>query len=212
MESHGAKLRQAAPRGRPRDPHIDASVLEATLAVLQEVGYAALSLEMVARRAGVTRPSMYRRWPTKAALVVHAITTVATTDPAPDTGNLREDLEAVAVAMARLYDTPLARRVIPSLLGDLASHEELRDLLHDRYVAPRRESVKRALARAEARGQIAPVRDPDLICDLLAGPLFHTRFVLDRDIDDQYARAIVDALMTLIHSTPPGLARRSATS
>lgn len=184
--------------GRPRDPRIDASVFEATLALLDEVGYSGLSLEMVARRAGVGRPSLYRRWPNKAAVVVDALASAAGTDPAPDTGRLQEDLLAVQREMAALYNTAFARRVVPALLGDLAGQPDLAGRFRAAYVSPRRASVCRALSRAQGRGEIPEGSDPELICDLLAGPLLLEAFVIDRQIDDAYALATVEAVMAVL--------------
>ncbi|WP_049755159.1 TetR/AcrR family transcriptional regulator [Acidimicrobium ferrooxidans] len=176
----------------------------ATLALLDEVGYSALSLEMVARRARVGKPSIYRRWPGKASLVVDTIVTIAGTDPAPDTGSLRDDLRAVALAMAALYRTPLARTVVLPLLGDLADDPDLGERFRRRYVAPRRGSVHRALERAQERGEIPRVDDPELICDLIAGPLFHRAFLVAGEIDDRFALATVDAVLIVLESGQAG--------
>jgi AcrR family transcriptional regulator len=201
----GPPAAAARPRpGRPRDRRVDAAVIGATLALLDEVGYSALSLEMVARRARVGKPSIYRRWPGKASLVVDTIVTVAGTDPAPDTGSLRDDLRAVALAMAALYRTPLARTVVPPLLGDLADDPDLGERFRERYVAPRRASVHRALERAQERGEIPRVDDPELICDLIAGPLFHRAFLVAGEIDDRFALATVDAVLVVLDPAKAG--------
>lgn len=188
----------AVTTGRPRDPRIDRAVFDATAALLAEVGYNGLSLEAVARRAGVGRPSLYRRWSSKAALVVDALGAIAGTDPAPDTGSLRGDLTALTVAMAALYDTPLARQVVPGLLGDLARQPDLADRFRTDYIEPRRTSTKHALSRAVARGEIPPVTDPEQVCDLLAGPLLLRAFVLDRRTSETEATALVDAVLATV--------------
>jgi AcrR family transcriptional regulator len=172
-------------------------VFEATLALLDESGYGELSLEKVARRAGVSRPSLYRRWPNKAAVVVAALAEAAGTDPAPDTGRLEGDLLAVQREMAALYNTAFARHVVPALLGDLVSHPELAQRFRAAYITPRRASVHKALDRARDRGEITG-GDPELVCDLLAGPLLLEAFVLDRRVDDAYIRATVRAVMAAL--------------
>ena len=172
-------------------------MFEAVLLLLQEGGYPGVSLEMVARRAGVSRPSLYRRWANKAALVVEALAALAGTDPAPDTGRLEEDLLALQRQMAQLYNSALARAVVPSLLGDLVSQPDLAGRFRAAYICPRRASVRRALQRAIGRGEIDHA-DSELICDLLAGPLLLEAFVLDRRIDDAYVLATVRAVMTVL--------------
>ncbi len=167
-------------RGRPRESRVDEAVFDATLGLLAEVGYGALSFEAVARAAHVGRPSIYRRWPTKAALVVGTLGAVAGTDSTPDTGSLEGDLLALISSMASLYDTPLSRRVVPGLLGDLAHQPELAERFRAGYVEPRRHSARAALERASKRGEIPAVADPELVCDLIAGPLLLRAFVLGR--------------------------------
>jgi AcrR family transcriptional regulator len=201
-QTSGRATRRAAP-GRPRDGRIDRAVHEATLALLDESGYLALSIEAVARRARVSRPAVYRRWPSKAALVVDALGAVAGTDPVPDTGSLRGDLLALTCSMAATYDTPAARRVVPGLLADLAHQPELAEQFLGAYVEPRRASTRRAFARAVERGEIPPVADLEVVCDLLAGPLLLRAFVLGRPTDEATAAAIVDAVVACVGGPPP---------
>lgn len=193
---HGARP------GRPRDRRIDRAVFDATVGLLAEVGYERASFEAIAQRAGVGRPSLYRRWKSKAALVVETLGALAGTDPVPDTGSLFGDLEALTTAMAEVYDTPLARRVVPGLLGDLSRQPDLAVRFRDAYIEPRRASTKRALARAEARGEIPPVADKELVCDLLAGPLLLRAFVLDRPTSATDAIAIVGAVLAFLGEAP----------
>ncbi|EQD55486.1 transcriptional regulator, TetR family, partial [mine drainage metagenome] len=169
-ESDRAARPQPRRPGRPRERDLDTALLGATVALLDEVGYLGLTLEGVARRAGASRPALYRRWSHKAALVVDALASVAGTDPAPDTGTLRGDLLAVQVGQAALFNTALARRVVLALLADLAGRPEFAARFLAVYVEPRRASVRRALARAEARGEISSRIDEEVVCDLLAGP------------------------------------------
>lgn len=184
--------------GRPRDPRIERAVFDAVLALLDEAGYGTLSLEAIAKRAGVSRPSLYRRWDSKAAVVVDALGAAAGTDPVPDTGSLRSDLLALTSAMAAMYDTDFARRVVPGLLGDLAHQPELAQRFEQAYILPRRASTKRALERAAARGEIdrLPPADAEVVCDLLAGPLLLEAFVLGRSVAPRTVERIVDAAVT----------------
>src|SRR3954470_14545799 len=92
--------------GRPRDPQTDADILGAARAVLAEQGYEALSFEVVARRAGVTRPTIYRRWPSKVHLAYEAAFPVADLQPITFTGDLRTDLHRLIDGAARAYARP----------------------------------------------------------------------------------------------------------
>ena len=115
-------LRAAGPRraaGRQRDPEIDAAVIAATLALLDEVGYAKLSIGAVAKRAGVYRPAIYRRWPTKQHLVTDAIASTIGVTPTPDTGDLRADLvTGIATIAAAFIDSALGHVLLP-VVADL---------------------------------------------------------------------------------------------
>jgi len=173
------------------------------LELLEEVGYLNLTLEKVAHQASVSRPSIYRRWSTKAALVVDVLAHVAGTNPAPDTGSLDKDLLKVQTEMQALYNSSLARKVVPGLLGDLAGQSELAQLFKNAYIIPRRASVKQALKRARERGEIRQQWDPELICDLLAGPMLLEAFFLNRPITNDYVRSTVDAVLTLLLNEPP---------
>ena len=81
--------------GRPRDPGYDKAILHATLEILFEKGYAGLTIDGVAAKTGVGRPTIYRRWPSKPALVIAALGQSVGLSPTPDTGSLRDDLLAV---------------------------------------------------------------------------------------------------------------------
>ncbi len=186
--------------GRPRERDLDAALLNATVSLLDEVGYLGLTLGEVARRAGVGRPTLYRRWSHKAALVVDALASVAGSDPAPDTGTLRGDLLAVQLHQATLFNSALARRVVLALLADLAGRPEFAARFLAVYVEPRRASVRRALARAEARGEISNRIDEEIVCDLLAGPPLLAALVLGRQLEESHAVATVDAVLAALRS------------
>src|SRR5690242_7419882 len=93
-------------RGRPRDESANARILQAVRDLLTDVGYDGLSYEQVARRAGVSRPTIYLRWPTKAHLAYDAAFPAEDLKPISDTGNFRADLLRLARAAARSYSRP----------------------------------------------------------------------------------------------------------
>jgi AcrR family transcriptional regulator len=159
--------------GRPRDTQIDAAVLEATLAVLDESGYGRLSLEEVARRARTTKPAIYRRWPTRQRLVLAGLGQRLGEARAPDTGctlcDLDECLKLFVAAFRRMPPD-----VIGPLFADCAADRELRAAFMTTLFDPPRAAVREALDRAHARGDLRDDVDLDLILDLL-GSLVHYR-------------------------------------
>ncbi|GAA2670305.1 transcriptional regulator, TetR family [Actinosynnema pretiosum] len=137
------------------------------MSLLDEVGFEALALDAVATRAGVSRPALYRRWPTKLHLVAHVLAESAIPMPDPDTGSAREDLRALVTALVDGLSWVL-----------LAVHAEARRApelgLHERFLAGRHALVARVVRRGVARGELRDDLAPELVRDLLFGPpLYH---------------------------------------
>ena len=186
------------PPGRPRNAEADKAILDATLALLAEGGYGGLTIDGVAARAGVGRPTIYRRWPNKTALVVAALSGSTGLAPAPDTGTLEGDLTAVQLHQVKLMNSPGFRRITPGLVADLTQDPELSETYLGQYIAPRRRSVWDALQRGIARGEIDadPDRDFAFISDLLTGPLFYKTLVRGEALDEGDARRTVEVVMS----------------
>src|SRR5947209_11319405 len=133
--------------GRPRDPGYDKAILDATLEILNEKGYAGMTIDGVAARTGVGRPTIYRRWPSKPALVIAALTQSPGTSPTPDTGALRDDLLAFQRDQVRMMDLPASRRITAGLVADLVADPDLAETYLGDYVGLRQTSVSHALQR-----------------------------------------------------------------
>jgi AcrR family transcriptional regulator len=194
--------------GRPRDPQIDADVLGATLAVLDEVGYGRLTLEEVARRAGATKPAIYRRWPSRQRLVLAALGRRVGEARAPDTGctlcDLDECLKLFVAAFRRMRPD-----VIGPLFADCAGDRDLRTAFMTTLFEPPRAAVKETLDRAHARGDLREDVDRDLILDLI-GSLVHYRTLFGhaRTTNAEIERA-VEALLQGIATDYPRLLEHS---
>ena len=140
--------------GRPRNQDYNDVILDATMGILLEDGYQGLTIDGVAARAKVGRPTIYRRWPSKPALVVAALARSTGLAPAPDTGTVRGDLLAVQRHQVALMNSDGWRRITPGLTADLAADPELARTYLEEYIAPRRRSVWDALDRGIARGEL----------------------------------------------------------
>jgi AcrR family transcriptional regulator len=155
--------------GRPRSGEAHRAILDATLELLQEVGFSALTVEGVASRAGVGKATIYRRWPSKLPLVVEAFGQLPAFEDV-DTGDLAGDLKAMLSRYLHDFlSTPLAT-VYPSLAAERAHNPELGAVL-DPVLRGRRRPLEAALKRAVARGEVAPDVDLDLAADLIVGPI-----------------------------------------
>jgi AcrR family transcriptional regulator len=182
--------------GRPRDTHRDEAILSATIEILNAEGYAGLTIDGVAARAGVGRPTIYRRWASKAELVVAALTdTVHIAVPDVDTGSLRRDLVAMQRRQIALMNSPESRRITAGLVADLATDPDLGHRYVSEYLAPRRAIVFRVLQRAVDRGELAPDTDLAFVHDLLVGPLFMRAVVWGRPLADDTAEKTADVIL-----------------
>jgi AcrR family transcriptional regulator len=198
----------AARIGRPRDPQIDVAVLEATLAVLDRVGYGRLTLEEVARQAGTTKPAIYRRWPSRQRLVLAALGARLGDTRAPDTGCTLCDLdECLKVFVAAFRRMPPG--VVDALFADCVGDPELRTAFMSTLFEPPRAAVKETLDRAYARGDFREDVDRDLILDLIGSFVhYRTLFGHARTTPVEIERA-VEALLQGIAADYPRLLEHS---
>lgn len=188
-----------SPPGRPRDTRLDDAVLATFAALLHEQGYPEISLEQVARRAGVGKPALYRRWRNKAALAVDCLATIVDLDPVPDTGSLSGDLEAAWERLHTLWQQPRAGQNIAGLLVDLQHDPEAATLFRARIQQPRSQSVQRMVDRAVDRGELADADHGRFAVALLEGALVQwDLFNPEQDFPPKYSafalRAVLRAL------------------
>jgi AcrR family transcriptional regulator len=181
--------------GRPRAPGYDQAILDATLEILFDKGYAGVTIEGVAARSGVGRPTIYRRWSSKPALVIAAISQSVGVSPTPDTGSLRRDLLTFQRQQARMMDWPASRRITAGLVADLVADPELAEPYFRDYLEPRRISVWEALRRGVDRGELRADADFSLIYDMLLGPLFVRSVVRGEPLGPDLAEQTVDAVL-----------------
>jgi AcrR family transcriptional regulator len=196
------------PTGRPRDPQIDAAVLEATLAVLDEAGYGRLTIEEVARRAEATKPAIYRRWPTRQHLALAALATRLGDSAVPDSGCTLCDLdEGIRVFLLAF------RRIRPGVLGalfaDCAAVPELRDAFLATLFEPPRAAVGQMLERAVARGDLRADIDRGLVLDMLSSVVHYRALFGHATTTDHEVQQAVEALLSGIAVDYPRLVAHS---
>jgi AcrR family transcriptional regulator len=196
--------------GRPRDPGYDKVILDATLEILNDKGYAGLTIDGVAARTGVGRPTIYRRWRSKAALVIAALTQSPHLLLTPDTGTLRDDLLAFQRDQVKVMDMPASRRITAGLVADLVADPELAETYLGDYVGLRQTSVRQALERGIERGELRPDADLSLIYDLLIGPLFMRSVVRGELLGPDMAEQTVDIVLTAFGTRGKGQRHRAS--
>src|SRR5271156_4147720 len=147
-------------RGRPRDTALDTAIANATEAVLLSHGYSAVNIDRVAKLAETNRAALYRRAKTRGELVVALLVSRFGIDPAPDSGNLREDLRLIQELQRHFFVAPMVQAALAGVLNDVRDDDELGEVFYARFLEPRRRSVAAMLARAADRDEIAPPSQP----------------------------------------------------
>ena len=177
-------------RGRPRSEHSHEAILDAVLELLEDEGYGALTIEGVARQAGVGKQTIYRWWKCKAELVLEAYANHAASKiPVPDKGNLRADLEAFLTAgFKRLTDT--SGPIMRGLMADAVLDEEFRELLLAAFIGKRRQAVREVLERGVARGELDARADLEVACDLIFGAMWYRLLLKHAKLDARFARQL----------------------
>jgi len=167
--------RRGPQRGRPRSERARKAILEAASELLLARGLSAVSMDAVAERAGVSKATIYRWWPTKETLALDALYTEwAAARPHPrDTGSLRGDLLSMLRPWARLAGSRPYGRVVAALLTEAQTDPVFAAEYRQRFVEPRREQAREIFRRAIERGEIPADTEVEVALDLLYGPLYH---------------------------------------
>ena len=181
--------------GRPRDRRLDDAIIAATLELLTERGYAGLSLAAVADRAATTTPTIYRRWASKADLVLAAVFRTEGDDVVADSGDLETDVRTMVRWSLEKFGTPAGRAALAGLLAEPVNAGDGRS---DQLSLVWRRTGER-LAEAVDRGEVRRDVDPDLLMTLLAGPSLMATAAFgatgsDEDWVDRISAAILDGV------------------
>ncbi len=176
--------------GRPRSEEAHKAILDATLDLLVEVGFSALTVEGVASRAGVGKATIYRRWASKLPLVVEAFGELPGFEDV-DAGALDLDLKRMLVRYLEVYNSTPLSSVLPSLAGERFHNPEL-SVLFEPVSMDRRRPLIRAFERARERGEIPGDVDLELAADLVVGPIAVTLFFKGGRINPSMVGPMVD--------------------
>lgn len=186
------------PQGRPQNRDLDHAITTAAAELLGEMSLSALSMELVAQRAGVGKPTVYRRWPSKGALVIDVLAAIAPPIELPATGDLRTNLRTALVGFHRvLVDTGLAH-VLYGLVGETLIDPDLAAGFREHYVRPRIDPIMAALRQGIAEGVVRADLDVSLVHHLVFGPMMHSWLLDEQAMDDQQANALFDEIWTII--------------
>ncbi|MBT2481023.1 TetR/AcrR family transcriptional regulator [Streptomyces sp. ISL-94] len=175
------------------------AIREAVVAELAAVGFSRMSIEGVARRAGVGKTAVYRRWKSKLPLVLDLVGAFAVDGlPVPSTGSLYGDVRALLEVMSHVLRHPVASAVIPDLLVEAARNPEIAEAVRGVLLEGQRRMAAGVVAEAVARGELREGTDPERALDLAIGPLYWRQVVVRDAVPagylDDLARSVVAGL------------------
>jgi AcrR family transcriptional regulator len=199
-------------RGRHLDESRDPEIMRAALELLAESGYDRLTMEAVAARAKAGKATLYRRWPSKAELVVDAVTCLKGPGHAMgghDTGSLRGDLRASFLGVYKDLDE-FRIGVISGLLTSLRRNPDLAKVFEERFVAQSRRALMQLFARARERGEVAAGHDIELLATVGPAILFHRLLLTGKPLTREFITRVIDEVIVPLAGNPlPGKAPAS---
>jgi AcrR family transcriptional regulator len=190
------------PRGRPRDPSRDEAIIDAAIDLLVRDGYDRFSMEGVAGAAGVGKATVYRRWSSKAELVIDAMATLKTSIDSIDTGALDGDIELM-VGTAGSPTSQRLQQVMVSVCSALPREPGLLEAFRTRFTEPRIAAIAAALHRARERGEIGDDIDIEMAASLVPSLMLQRALMTGRPAGHAYARKIVGSVLLPVLGRPP---------
>jgi AcrR family transcriptional regulator len=184
-------------RGRRRSERSHESIIRATQELLIERGYRELTIEGIAARAGVGKQTIYRWWPSRAALVLEAYLAGSETIQPPAEGRtVREDVRSLLVWLADVLAQPIGGRVVAGLVADLQHDPDLAEGFRRDVVPARRRAMLAALERGRDRGEIRADVDLEVAVDALHGAVFYRLLLSGAPLDGEFADRVTEQVLS----------------
>ncbi|MGP3921372.1 TetR/AcrR family transcriptional regulator [Nonomuraea sp. 10N515B] len=179
------------------------AIMRATLDLAREVGYAKLSIEAVAARAGVGKHTVYRRWHSRGLLFLDAVLSLNTEGlDHRDTGDIVADLREVMTKAADLLGRPPWGPLYQDLIGEAQHDPEVAAALNRRFIEPQTANTLTRLKAAKAQGQLAPGFDLDLAFEILSGPLYYRFLITQQPVTHDYIDRVLHAVFAGMSPRP----------
>ncbi|HTL85805.1 MAG TPA: TetR/AcrR family transcriptional regulator [Acidimicrobiia bacterium] len=181
--------------GRPRSTEADHAILDAAIIEYGKGGLEGLNVDAVAARAGVSKATIYRRYPSKVDLVIAAAQLMCEENaPDLDTGTVRGDLLATLRNLRRMLEDPVLGAAKRMLVMDALQNDELRSM-HAGLVATRRQHTLEMLHAAAARGELRDDIDLEFATDQIGAPVFYRHLLMHEKVTDAYIDQVVEAFV-----------------
>lgn len=191
------KTQESFAPGRRRSDQSHRAILQATKEVLEQVGYRAMTIEAIAARAGVGKKTIYRWWPSKAAVVLEALTSQAEAQaPFSDTGSLEGDLLAYFdLSFSGLQGK--SATVLSGLAAEAQLDPDFAREFQRTFIVPRRQELVALLQRGLQRGELASDTNLEVLADLIYGAKWYRFLLYPAPLDEAFAREIVKLILRL---------------
>ena len=174
---------------------ITVAIRNAVMNELAEVGYGRLSIEAVARRAGVGKTAIYRRWGNKLEMVLEIVSDVAGRSvPLPDTGSFAGDLQLLMLIVSKALQHRIASQIIPDLMAEAARNPQIAETLQKALRTHQQSVGDKLIGQAVARGELPEGTDPEVAVDLILGPLYWRLAVARNPLSDDYLDKLIAAV------------------
>jgi len=195
--------------GRPRSEPARRAILAAGARLVEDDGYGALTMQRIARSAGVSKQTVYRWWPSKAAVVLEALNDAAqAAAPAPNGGSLETDLRGLlrsTVAGMTIRNT----RMLAALMAEAQLDENFAGAFQSGFLARRREVLREVLERARARGEVAESVETEYLAELVFGAIWYRILGRHAPLNRRFADQLTESVLTLARRRGPADPRGS---
>ncbi len=174
---------------------ITVAIRNAVMQELADVGYGRLSIEAVARRAGVGKTAIYRRWSNKLEMVLEIVSDVAGRSvPLPDTGSFAGDLQLLMLIVSKALQHRIASQIIPDLMAEASRNPQIAETLQKALRTHQQAVGDKLIGQAIARGELPEGTDPEVAVDLILGPLYWRLAVARTPLGDDYLEKLITAV------------------
>jgi AcrR family transcriptional regulator len=181
------------PDSRRRSQRCHQAILQAAVELLEEKGYAAVTIEAIAARAGTGTQTIYRWWPSKAAVILEAYR-VQAAYTVPDTGAVRTDLLQVLHQLFEVLNTT-AGLAVTSLIAEAQLDANFAATFREQLINNCRDTLRLVLQHGVERGELQPDLDPELVIDAVYGPVWYRLLLKHAPLDQRFAEAVVNLLL-----------------
>lgn len=184
-----------AGKGRPRSESTEKAILNSAHTLVADHGFQAVTIEGIAKHAGVSKATIYKWWPNKAAVVADSFfKTLKEQYPVPDTGSVIEDL-VIQISNLSAFLASVEGRIIRELIAEGQSDSDVAEAYQSRYFSPRREVSRTILERGVERGEMKSGLNLELCVEMIYAPLFYRLLITGEGIDEAFLRNVVSCVL-----------------